>query len=473
VGKKIMFSNYIDRICNYLVFNKYQKQGKLLAPMPPGHGIGGHLKESTAKRYDFNEEVREQYGDLVRLRFFDAPTHFLFHPDDIKRVFVTNNKNYQKNDPGYKRIKNLLGKGLLSADGKDWTKGRKLLQPMFAHKSSREHIPDMVSIINKHIERVSACEKNGEVVDLSKLAVDLSLDMSCDIIFGGASGKYLDEVKDHYKIAQGQMVDQLNSAVGIFTPMFIPIKTNRIFLNSKKILVEASKKIIAFRRKEPGKDFITKMINAKDSESGDVFSEQDIIDQVLTFLFSAHETTANFMSWSWYMISKHPEVQSEVLAELDENIKGDVPTEEELDRCTLFNQCLLEANRLYPPIWIIMRQAIDDDILGGYFVPKGSLIFISPYTTHRHPDFYENPNKFLPSRWTDEFFKKVNNHAYFPFGLGPRNCIGRNFSTHEVRFTLSMFFKNFSTELADDKTETDPQILLFPKNGINVNVKAR
>jgi cytochrome P450 len=261
-------------------------------------------------------------------------------------------------------------------------------------------------------------------------------------------------------------------------PLFerLPTRRNRQFraaLGRGDALIRAQ---IDERRKSDARpnDLLTMLIEARDEESGEGMTDQQLRDEVITIFSAGHETTANALTWTWYLLSKHPAVRRRLEGELDQVLGGRVPAVEDLARLEYATGVVKEAMRLYPPAWIISRRAIAADRLGGYDIPEGSIVLLSPWVTHRHPRFWENPEGFEPERFEPARAAALPRYAYFPFGGGPRLCIGNNFAMMEAVLLLATMARRYRLDLDPGHlVDLDPLITLRPRTGVRMQLTAR
>jgi cytochrome P450 len=259
-------------------------------------------------------------------------------------------------------------------------------------------------------------------------------------------------------------------------PRWLPTPDNVEANRAQKVIRDAVIGFIEERRKsgEDKGDLLSMLLLATDEETGHGMSDKQVYHEAITLFAAGHETTANALTWSWLLLGRNPAAMQKLQAELDEQLQGRTPTMQDLVRLPYTEQVIKESMRLYPPAWIMNRQAIEDMNIGGYDVPKGSLIFFSQYAMHRHPKYYAEPDAFMPERWTVEFEKQLPKYAYFPFGGGPRVCIGQQFAMMEARLILASIAQRWTMEIVPEQViEEEPLITLRARNGIKVRLHAR
>jgi cytochrome P450 len=257
-------------------------------------------------------------------------------------------------------------------------------------------------------------------------------------------------------------------------PPRVPTPRSRRFHAAMRTFDQIVYGLIADRRRAaaPREDLLSVLLAARDGETGEALSDREIRDEVVTFLTAGHETTAVALSWTWYLLSRHPEAARRVRAELADVLRGQTPTVEHLPRLEYTKRVIEEVMRLYPPAWAVERSAVGDDELGGYPIPAGSAVDLSPYVTHRHPAFWENPEGFDPDRFTPERAAGRPRFAYFPFGGGPRHCIGSEFAMLEAQLVVAMVAQRYRLELVPGyRAEPDSTIVLRPRPGVVMTLR--
>jgi cytochrome P450 len=260
----------------------------------------------------------------------------------------------------------------------------------------------------------------------------------------------------------------------ITVPRRVPIERNRIFLEAADTVDRQVARIIEARRKSNtnASDLLSLLMAARDPETGEGMSDRQLRDEVITMFLAGHETTANALAWTFWLLSLHPDVRRKLHAELAAVLdNGRLPTFEDVGRLEVTTRVLQESMRLYPPAWIVARRALKDDVIGGYAIPAGTLIFLSPYVTHRHPAFWENPEGFDPDRFAGGALSRLPRFAYFPFGGGPRQCIGMNFAMVEATLLLATIGRRVHLDvLPGQRVVPEPGITLRPRGAIRMRV---
>ncbi|MHB8419502.1 MAG: cytochrome P450 [Myxococcales bacterium] len=447
-----------------------------IAPLFPGHPIFGAGREFQKDAMGTFFRATEACGDVARLRFPLAPytAHVLRHPDAVRHVLVDNAKNYGKQTRGYQKLRNVLGNGLVTSEGDFWKRQRRIANPAF-HRERIAHFAEvMVDCAEKLVDGWQPRLQKGEPFDVSKEMMRVTLRvigltmLSTDVEGEAASavGSALDEV---LHLTVSRIYDMVS------WPAWVPTPGNRRFGRAQAALDGVVNGIIAERRAGGAvhDDLLGMLMSAQDSETGEAMSDEQLHDEAMTMFLAGHETTANALGWTFYLLSLHPEVERKLRAEVTAALGGRRPTLADLERLPYTDRVIKESMRLYPPIWVTARSANEDDAISGYHIPKGSWVFMSQYLTHRDPRFWENPEGFDPDRFLPEAEAARPKHAYFPFAAGPRKCIGESFAVMEARLILASIVQRAKLSIVPGfRAELDPTITLRPQNGLWMTARA-
>ncbi len=440
-----------------------------LPPGPKGHLVSGNLPEFRRDPLGFLTQCARQYGDIVRLRFYLIPAVLLNHPDTIERVLVTRSRDFAKGR-GLEISRRIFGNGLLTSEGDFWLRQRRLSQPAF----HRERIAAYGKVMVSYAERLLASWRDGECRDVHDDMMRLTLEIVAKTLFDADVAGEAREVGEALEVFMEQFVS-LRSLSRRLIPESVPTPWNLRYRKAIERLDGIVHGIIR-RRRASGRDagdLLSMLLNAQD-EDGSRMTDQQLRDEAVTLFLAGHETTALALSWAWVLLSGHPEVEAKLVAELKEALNGRSPEVTDLPRLRFTEQVVMETMRLYPPAWGIGRKALRDFEAGRYRVPAGTQIAMSQWVMHRDPRFYDDPERFNPGRWTEDFQKRLPNFAYFPFGGGPRVCIGASFAKMEAVLLLATIAQRFRLTLVPGHPVTPfPAITLRPKDGIKVTLTRR
>lgn len=413
------------------------------APGPPGLPLlGSVVALHRMGQVPFYTENWRSYGDVVRFRLGPFVAHILAHPDHIHQVLATNAANYTKG-PSYDKVKHFLGSGLLTSEGAPWRRQRRLMQPAFTHRAAAAFGDEMVAAIETMLAAWAGAAAVGTPLVINREMGALTLAIIGRTIFSTDFGR------DVHTILAGaaDATTVLNQRLATFIdlPHFLPTPANRRFKHALHQFDTFVARLIAARRREGSArhDLLDRLLAARDEDDGSAMSDQQIRDEIVTLLFAGHETTAVALTWTFYLLAQHPEVEAQLHAEVAAVLGGRPPTVADIPALTFTRLVADEAMRLYPPVWTFPRAATDADEIGGYTIPAGSLIFPTQFLTHRHPDFWEEPARFDPERFRPERAAQRHRYAYYPFGGGPRTCIGIHFALVEIVLTIAAIVQRY------------------------------
>lgn len=409
----------------------------------------------------------EEYGDIYDVNSNLFTIYVIANPEYLQEIMVSNKTDYGKSK-NYEILKLSLGKGLLTSEGDFWKKQRRIAQPAFHKESMKLLLDTMVDSTQKSIQQIIT-KKQIELTDEMNF---LTLDIVSKCLFGINLDGNFDKVQEAITTENEFLTRKIMKP---FTaPMWLPTKENRRYKTARKFSSDLIFNIIKKRQEDSSlhHDLLSMLMNAIDEETGEKMTTQQLKDESVTIFVAGHETTANALSWTFYLLSQHPEKLEKLQAEIKEVLKGEAPTFLLLRELHYTTMVLEEAMRLYPPAWSIGRRVVEDATLFDYQLKKDAEIIIDVYTLHRHPDYWENPNEFIPERFDKESKKQRHKYAYMPFGAGQRMCIGNNFAMMEMQIILTLFLQNFNLKLAANapKIEPEPLITLRPRNGILMDV---
>jgi cytochrome P450 len=443
-------------------------------PGPRGHLLLGSAPEMQRDAPRFLLELNSQYGDIVRMRFAFWTIYVIYHPDDIKHILQGNHKNYNnKNFFVYDMLRPLFGRGLLTNDGQSWLSQRRLIQPAFHRKRVASMGGKMTGITLEMLDRWRDLEGRGEPFDVAAEMYRLTLCIAGKTLF---SINFSDGASDFERAFVRVNRLWAEYFYAPFPPLSVPIPRNRRLSAAIRSLNEVVDGIIDDRRRQnmDKEDLLSMLLTVRDEETGRGMNEQQVHDEVVTMLNAGHETVATALTWTLYLISQHPEVERRFHAELDEVLGGNVPTSEHVAKLTYTQMVLEESMRLYPPAWLFGRKAAADDELRGYHIPANSIILMSPYCTHRHPDFWENQETFDPERFSPERSANRPPYAYFPFAGGPRLCIGNTFALTEAKLVLATIGQRYRLRLVPDHpVEYEALLNLRTRYGMHMTLQPR
>lgn len=409
-----------------------------------------------------------RFGDVVRYSALWI-THQLTNPAHIQYVLQTNFSNYRKGRD-YRILRLSLGEGLLTSEGALWQRQRKMTQPALHSQQVASFIRIMQNSAQALMEKWERPASQGRAVDIVPDLMHLTLNIASHALFTTNLESETEIIREALTIGRDYSVDQAWSIVRL--PPSFPTRKNRRYLTALARFHSVIDRMIVTRRSVAQKppDLLTMLMEARD-EDGRTMSDKQLRDEVATLLTAGHETTTLALSWACYLLATHPEIQQRARSEL-EFLGGRAPGYEDFQRMRYSRMVIDETLRLYPPVWVISRQAVADDEIGGYKIPAGSEILVFPYITHRHPRWWPDPEKFIPERFRPENASSRQKFAYIPFGAGPRACLGLNFAMTEIQIVLALILQRFHLELAAESAQVspDPSVTLRPIPGIHLKL---
>lgn len=436
---------------------------------PKGALLSGHLPMFRKDSLRFLDQCAREYGDIVRMRFAFIPVYVLNNPDYIESVLVAQNRHFIKSE-GVRQLKGLLGNGLLTSEGDFWRRQRRLSQPAFHHQRIAAYGDVMVDLTRQMLDRWRA----GETRDLHKEMMRLTLAIAAKTLFSA-------EVDGDAAVVDtvfAEIVQYLNdrlSSLAYLLPESLPLPQNIRYRRAVRQLDEVVYRIINQRRAsgEDRGDLLSMLLQAQD-EDGSQMTDKQLRDEVMTLFLAGHETTAVLLSWTGYLLSQHPAVEQKLADEVEAVLGGRAPTVADLPQLRYAEWVIQETLRLYPPAWLLGREPLQDCEFGGFRVPKGSILLMSPWVMHRDARYFENPAAFNPDRWANGLAKTLPRFAYFPFGGGPRLCIGNQFAMMEAVLVLVSIIQRYRLNLAPgQQVIPQPLVTLRPGSDIKMQLSRR
>lgn len=444
-----------------------------LPPGPKGNLLFGHmLRVGGAQWFAYLRECQQSYGDTFLLRFFRVPVCVVCNPDDIEQVLVTNYANFIKSRD-YRAIGNVLGHGLLNSEGEFWRKQRKQMQPAF----HQENIQSYGNVMVECAERMLATWGDGQELDVHQAMMRLTLDIVARTLFGADVSEMFGQFGEALELMMKRYM--AFASIAYLLPPTVPLPKLPKMRRMVRGLDGLIYRLIAERRRNaetaPTRDLLQLLVNARDDD-GRQMSDVQLRDEMMTLFLAGHETTAIALSWTWYLLGQHPEVEARLLTELNNVLGASAPSSADLRRLPYTEMVIKESMRLYPPAWGIGREARKPFDVGGYHLPGGTNVLILQWLSHRDPRYFAEPEKFDPERWREDPVRmgRLPRFVYFPFGAGPRVCIGAGFAMMEAVLLLATIAQRFHLEV--DSTHhvgMQPAITLRPKHGIKVKLHKR
>ncbi|CAN5251529.1 hypothetical protein BH09MYX1_BH09MYX1_12860 [soil metagenome] len=448
---------------------------RALPPGPRGSLGVGSLFETWKKHLTLMSDGCRDFGAIAHYKFAWLRYVVVADPNAAHHVLVENHKNYVKSQ-NYQGLKILLGEGLLTSEGDFWKRQRKLSQPAFHRERLAGFVSAMVDCTADVVARwessqMGTMDVHREMMRLTFRIVGKTL-LSMDL---DGEAKAVGEALD---VALHWANDYVESVVRI--PPWIPTPKNVRFGRAKSILDSLVLRAVTERRAAmargesvPG-DLLQMLLESRDADTGAQMTDEQLKHELLTLILAGHETTANALAFSFWLLAEHPAVLAELRREVDTVLGDRDPTLADIPKLAYAQQVIDESMRLYPPVWAFERQALSDDVIGGFHVPKGTIVGISPYVMQRRSELFSDPLTFDPSRFDKAKAQERHKHAYLPFGGGPRTCIGNMFAMMEMQIVLAMVARRFDFTTAPGfELELEPAVTLRPKHGIPMTATPR
>lgn len=403
------------------------------------------------------------HGDLVQFRGIGPlfPVYLFAHPDYVSHALRDNADNYPKTPFINDKWRMVVGEGLICSTGDFWLRQRRLAQPAFDPKLILGYGPMMTDTAGEMLDRWQGYADRGEPLDIALEMTKLALSILAQGMFSADWRKDAEVMAPAVEVAIGHAYHQIESFVAL--PQSVPTPGNVRFKQARATLDRIIYRVIEERKRSKAdrEDLLERLMGARDEQTGEGMSKEQVRNELMTFMFGGHETVASGLAWTLYLLSKHPTVTARMRAEADEVLGGRTPTADDIKQLEYTGLVIKESLRLYPPVWLISRTPLEDDEVGGFHVPAGSMCLLSSYVSHRHPEFWDNPEGFDPDRFTPERSEGRPKHVWFPFSGGPRQCIGGFFGLTEMHLVLPMILQRFRVDLV-------PGHRVVPKPGITL-----
>ncbi|HEY6309069.1 MAG TPA: cytochrome P450 [Candidatus Angelobacter sp.] len=440
--------------------------------MAPGPGTLAFFRSLPEFRRDALTQFWQAamtYGDVVRYRSLWS-AYQLSHPDHIQQVLQSNCGNYRKGRD-YHILRLSLGHGLLTSEGARWQRQRKMTQPAFQSQRVASFMRVMAGHTATMLQRWEVFAAEGRVFDVVPELMALTLSIVSQALFSANLDSDAAAIQEMLAVGREYSVKRAWSVVP--TPLAIPTKRNREYRRSIAAFQQIIDRIIAEHRGSVSRpaDLLTMLMEARDEE-GAAMSDRQLRDEVATLVTAGHETTTLVLAWTCFLIGTRPEVMERVAAEAA-LVNAAAPAYEDVARLKYTRTVIEEVMRLYPPVWVLSRTAAKADSIGGYHIAAGSEILIFPYITHRHPQWWPEPESFCPERFAPENSASRPRYAYLPFGAGPRTCVGMHFAMTEILLVLALLLQRFRVELAMDPAtvRVEPSVTLRPNPGVLIRLR--
>lgn len=437
-----------------------------ITKVPSENRLLGDLRAFQQRPLQTIERARE-YGDLVQWRFGPFWFNQANHPDLVREILVTRAGSFGKTARNREVFERVLGEGLLVSEGEYWRRQRRMVQPAF----HRQRIESYGSVMVEYTQRMMEKWADGTEIDLAREMMQLTLGVVSKTLF---DAELQDETYQRVDRAMAVVLEKANERFSrVFTlPAWLPIPSNRAAQRAVGELDDVLMEIIEERRRQgtDAGDLLSMLLLAQ--SQGDGMTNRQVRDEAMTLFLAGHETTANALTWTWTLLARHPEVEARLRREVESTLGDRPPTVEDLEALEYTDWVVQESMRLYPPAWIIARQAREPIEVGRYQLDAGAIVFISQWGLHRDERYFESASEFRPERFSPDRADDIPRYAYIPFGGGPRICIGNNFAMMEASLVLATMIQSISLEMEPDQDLTpEPLVTLRPRHRIRMRVR--
>jgi cytochrome P450 len=441
-------------------------------PGPRGEPVFGNSRQYARNPFEFLTACESAYGDVVEVELGPLETYIATNPDDIERILVADHRKYRKPEFQDDALGRLLGDGLLLSEGEQWREQRTLANPAF----DMSRIAGIADTMTRHATEAVAEWSAGDELDLELEMARLTVKIIADAMMGVDLGeKRVRTVQENLEPLGARFEP---NPIRFVTPDWLPTRENRDYEAAVRTLEDVVADVVAERRgtegsaddADPPMDLLSILLRAQNRGEQ---SDEQLRDEMVTMLLAGHDTTALTLTYAFYLLSEHPEAERRVHEELDAVLDGP-PTFADARDLEYLDRVLQETMRLYPPVYVMFREPVVDVKLGGYRVPEGSAIMLPQWAVHRSPRWWADPETFDPDRWTRERRADRPRFAHFPFGGGPRHCIGKQFSLLEAKLIVAVVGQEYSLEYArDEPFDLRGSLTMHPEDGMPMRVRTR
>jgi cytochrome P450 len=437
---------------------------------PRGHALLGSLRDFSRDQLGFYARCAREYGDVVPVRLGPFPGLLIYHPDAIEEVLVVRNRDFIKSR-GVRLMRAFLGDGLFTAEGDLWLRQRRLMQPAF----HRQRVAAYGESMAAYAARQAADWHDGAVLDIHEEMMAVTRAIVAKTLFDADVSEEARAIGDASEIVMEYFGKRFGSLLALL-PLWLPTPANLRLRRAIRRLDEVVYRMIADRRRSPEDrgDLLSILLEAQDADDGSRMSDRQVRDEAMTLFLAGHETTAVALSWTWYLLAQHPEVDAQLADELRAALGGRPPAVTDLPALRYAEMVVMESMRLYPPAYGIGREATRPTEVAGHPVPAGGIVIMPTWVVQRDARWFDEPEAFRPERWAHDAMRRLPRFAYFPFGGGPRQCIGNTFATMEATLVLAAIARRFRLALMPGQRVTPtPYITLRPEPGIRVHLEGR
>jgi cytochrome P450 len=443
-----------------------------LVDVPDAVPLLGHLGAFRKRPLEMLTGWWRQHGDALRFRLGPKTFYLFSHPDLAEDILVKQSDRFVKvyNPRRPHGLALVLGNGLVTSSGEVWKRHRRIIQPIF-HRSRMTAMANRMAQVGEL--RVAAWgNQPGRTIDIAAEMMQLALEVISQTMFSTSMTQHIDRISHALQVSIKYAFDSFSNPLSL--PLWVPTARNREFRSVMQFMDGLMYGLLAERRRSGVQhaDLLDLLLQARDEETGAGLSDQELRDEALTIFAAGHETTANALAWTWYLLATHPEAKARFHEEVDRVLQGKTPNADDLQQLPYTRAIFDESLRLYPPAPAVHRKAATSTTVGGLSLPEGAFVLVGTYNLHRHPDFWQNPEQFQPERWLDGE-RPASRYAYLPFGAGPRACVGIHFASVEGPLLLALIGRRYDLQLAQEIVEPYLMVTLRPKGGLRMTLQPR
>lgn len=437
-------------------------------PSPAGRPLVGHLPEFGRDTLGFVERATAEHGDMVRFRLGRWDAVLLNHPDLVEEVLVRDPWNWVKHTFFWRHVEAIFGRGLLTNEGESWLHQRRLVQPAFRHERLEGYAETMVDLTLRRMERW----RDGAEIDVRSEMTSLTFEIVAKVLFDADVEEDVAEIAEAFDVGIDEIAHRFRRPVRI--PDWVPTPGNLRYRRAVDRMDALIERIVDEHRdgRAGEGDLLSDLMAARD-EAGRPMPYDQLRDEVITLLLAGHETTALALTWTWWLLARHPEVDARLAESVRSEIGDRPPGLSDVPRLDVAERVVKESMRLRPPAYSFGREALETREIGGVEIPAGTTVFVFPWLLHRDARWFEDPLAFDPDRWANGLEDRLPRAAYLPFGAGPRICIGRHFAMLEAVLIVSTIAARWRIEWGAEDPEPFPSITLRPTGGLMATLRRR
>ena len=440
---------------------------------PPSTARFHKVRRFVAEPHLVIHEMLDEYGDFMCWRgFYDL--YLVNHPDFVRPVLSQSYERFSKRTIDYRVLARVMGNGLVSNDGPHWVKQRKLMQPLFSNRNV-DGFDGTINRLTSSLMSQWDARAGDEVIWIDREMSRLTFQIVGATLFGGDIERHAGEIAE-IQDAVNMRPQEMRALMTLHS--WIPTPYNLKWKRATRRLDRIVYGMIAARHRAGtgggGGDILDRLLNARDEETGEGIDETQVRDEVVTLMLAGHETSANALTWTLYLLATHPEVEARLTEDLTAHLNGAPATAADLPRIPYLKQVVQESMRIYPPVWAYARRSEQEEEFDGYALPANAYVAVVPYALHRHPEFWPDAERFDPDRFQPNRSQASHSYCYLPFAAGPRTCIGAGMAMLETQLVLAQIIQRFKVRVVPDhRIETVAKVTLKPRYGLPVTLNRR